>query len=45
MCIRDSLRFDLKIINGKLFTWTFAAAMILAMGVYAVVLAAFDFQI
>ena len=39
------LRFDLKIVNGKLFTWTFAAAMILAMGVYAVVLAAFDFQI
>lgn len=39
------LYFDLKILNGRLFTWAFAAAMILAMAVYAVVFAAFQFEI
>ncbi len=39
------LYFDLKILNGRLFTWAFAAALILAMGVYAVVFAAFEFPL
>ncbi|MEM9563664.1 MAG: cytochrome C oxidase subunit IV family protein [Actinomycetota bacterium] len=39
------LYFDLKIINGRLFTWAFAGAMVLAMAVYFVVFAAFDFSI
>ena len=39
------LYFDLKILNGRLFTWAFAGAMILAMGVYAVVFAAFQFEL
>lgn len=36
------LYFDMKIINGRLFTWAFFGAMILAMIVYAIVFAAFD---
>jgi cytochrome c oxidase subunit IV len=39
------LYFDLKIINGKFFTWVFFGGMILAMAVYAVVFAAFQFNI
>ncbi len=39
------LYFDLKILNGRLFTWAFAGAIVLAMAVYAIVLAAFEFQI
>ncbi|MGH1487883.1 MAG: cytochrome C oxidase subunit IV family protein [Acidimicrobiales bacterium] len=39
------LYFDMKILNGRLFTWAFFGALVLAMGVYAVVLAAFEFQI
>ncbi|MEM8924565.1 MAG: cytochrome C oxidase subunit IV family protein [Actinomycetota bacterium] len=39
------LYFDMKIINGRLFTWTFTAAIILAMGVYFVVFAAFEFDV
>ncbi len=39
------LYFDLKILNGRLFTWAFAGAMVLAMAVYFVVFAAFDFSI
>jgi cytochrome c oxidase subunit 4 len=39
------LYFDLKILNGRLFTWAFAGAMVLAMAVYAVVFAAFEFTV
>lgn len=39
------LYFDLKILNGRLFTWAFFGALILALGVYAVVFAAFRFQV
>ena len=39
------LYFDLKILNGRLFTWAFGGAILLAMAVYAIVLAAFEFQI
>jgi cytochrome c oxidase subunit 4 len=39
------LKFDLKILNGRLFTWAFGGALLLAMAVYAVVFAAFEFQI
>jgi cytochrome c oxidase subunit 4 len=39
------LYFDLKILNGRLFAWAFAGALLLAMGVYAVVFAAFEFQV
>ena len=39
------LYFDMKIINGKLFTWAFAGALVLAMAVYFVVFAAFQFNI
>ena len=39
------LYFDLKILNGRLFTWAFGGAMLLAMAVYAIVLAAFEFKI
>ncbi len=39
------LYFDLKILNGRLFTWAFFGALLLAMAVYAIVLAAFEFQI
>ena len=39
------LYFDLKILNGRLFTWAFFGALLLAMAVYAIVFAAFEFQI
>ncbi|MEM7338046.1 MAG: cytochrome C oxidase subunit IV family protein [Actinomycetota bacterium] len=34
--------FDMKVINGKLFAWTFGGALILAIAVYFVLFAAFD---
>ncbi len=39
------LYFDLKILNGRLFTWAFTGATILAIAVYAVVIASFRFNI
>ncbi len=36
------LRFDRKIVNGRVFTWAFAASLILAVAVYFIVFAAFD---
>ena len=39
------LYFDMKIINGRLFTWAFGGALVLAVAVYAVVFAAFEFTI
>lgn len=39
------LYFDLKILNGRLFTWAFFGALVLAVAVYAVVAAAFEFQV
>ena len=39
------LYFDLKIINGRLFTMAFFGALVLAIAVYAVVIAAFQFEI
>ncbi len=39
------LYFDLKVINGRLFTWAFGGALVLAMAVYFVVFAAFEFNI
>ena len=39
------LYFDMKIINGRLFAWTFGSGLVLAGAVYAVVFAAFEFQI
>ncbi len=39
------LYFDMKILNGRLFTWAFAGAMLLAMAVYFIVIAAFQFNI
>jgi len=36
------LYYDLKILNGRLFSWAFFGALILAMIVYAIVFAAFD---
>ncbi len=39
------LYFDIKVLNGRLFTWAFAGALLLAIGVYVVVFAAFRFQI
>lgn len=39
------LYFDIKILHGRVFTWAFAAAILLAMGVYAVVFAAFEFRL
>lgn len=35
------LRFDLAILNGRLFTWAFASSLVLAVGVYIAVLATF----
>ena len=35
------LKFDLAILNGKLFSWAFAASLVLAVTVYAAVLATF----
>jgi cytochrome c oxidase subunit IV len=39
------LYFDLKILNGRLFTWAFGGGLLLAVGVYLVVFAAFHFEI
>lgn len=39
------LWFDLKIINGRLFTWAFGGALVLALGVYFIVFAAFQFGV
>jgi len=39
------LYFDMKILNGRLFTWMFVAGMVLAMAVYAVVFSTFEFNI
>lgn len=39
------LYFDMKILNGRLFTWAFFGALVLAMAVYAIVVATFEFQI
>jgi heme/copper-type cytochrome/quinol oxidase subunit 4 len=39
------LYFDLRIINGKLFTWAFASGLALAATVYLVVVAAFRFKV
>lgn len=39
------LYFDLKIINGRVFTWAFAGAIALALAVYASVVAAFQFNV
>lgn len=36
------LRFDTKIINGRLFTWAFVGSLILAVAVFFIVFAAFD---
>jgi hypothetical protein len=39
------LYFDLKLLNGRLFSWAFGGALLLAIGVYLAVFAAFQFQI
>ncbi len=39
------LYFDLKVLNGRLFTWAFFGGILLAMGVYAVVFSTFRWQI
>jgi cytochrome c oxidase subunit IV len=39
------LYFDMKLINGRLFTWAFGGAITLALAVYAVVMAAFRFNV
>lgn len=39
------LYFDMKIINGRLFTWAFAGALLLAIAVYFVVFATFEFSL
>lgn len=39
------LYFDLKILNGRLFTMAFAGAIVLAVAVYMAVFAAFRFHI
>ena len=36
------LYYDMKIINGKLFSWAFGGSLVLAIIVYFVVFAAFD---
>ena len=36
------LYFDMKILNGKLFTWAFGFSLLVAVLVYLVVFAAFD---
>ena len=38
------LYFDLKILNGRVFTMTFGGALLLALAVYAMLFGAFDFQ-
>ncbi len=39
------LYFDLKVVNGRLFTWAFFGAVVLAIAVYGAVVAAFRFQV
>ena len=39
------LYFDLKILNGRLFSWAFFGALLLAIAVYFVVFAAFQFDV
>ena len=39
------LYFDMKAINGKLFTWAFGSALALAGLVYLIVFASFEFRI
>lgn len=39
------LYFDLKILNGRMFTFAFGGALTLAVGVYAIVFAAFRFNV
>ncbi len=39
------LYFDLKVINGRLFTWAFAGALVLAIAVYFIVFATFEFSL
>lgn len=39
------LYFDLKIINGRLFTWAFGGGTILALSVYFIVFASFRFSV
>ncbi len=39
------LYFDTKILHGRLFWWTFVAAIILAVAVYFTVFATFEFGI
>ncbi len=39
------LYFDLKILNGRWFTWSFGTGLILAILVFLAVIATFEFQI
>lgn len=39
------LYFDLKIVNGRLFSWAFFGALLLAIAVYFAVFGAFEFGI
>ena len=39
------LYFDLKILNGRLFAWAFGGAAVLAVAVYFVVVAAFQYNV
>ena len=39
------LYFDLKLLNGRMFTWAFFGAILLAGAVYAAVIASFRFNI
>ncbi len=39
------LYFDLKILNGRMFTWAFFGAILLAGAVYAAVIATFRFNV
>ncbi|MFV0523371.1 MAG: cytochrome C oxidase subunit IV family protein [Acidimicrobiales bacterium] len=39
------LYFDMKIINGRFFTWAFLGALVLALAVYIGVAATFEFQV
>ena len=36
------LYYDMSIINGKLFAWTFGCALLLALALYFIVFAAFE---
>lgn len=38
------LYFDMKMLNGRLFTWAFAGAIVLAIAVYFIVFATFEFS-